>query len=380
MDSIQVATVVGAGVLAHGDDVYYTCLPDLWKIRADGTKEKLLTGFGVHVVYSGHEMHGAKIGPDGRLYWSIADCGAHVVGKEGQVIDLPDCGGIFRCELDGSGLELVAKGLRNPQSLAWNDVGDLFTGDNNADGGDKARWIHVVEGGDYGWRIGWQFLPKLGPWNSEGMWHLDAAEKNLTILPPVGHIGHGPAGIAYYPGTGLPDTYKDHFFYADFPGGIRAFKLTPKGASYTVENPGDVLQDNTPQKLNGKVLWGLYPSDVAFAPGGGLYVLDWIQGWEKTGKGRIFRIFDAARDASAIVRETKLLLNDGFTKRGEDELAKLLGHADQRVRLGAQFELVKRDAFDKLAAIAADEKGASLARLHAIWGMGQLVEIKTSDS
>ena len=46
-------------------------------------------------------------------------------------------------------------GLRNPQHLAWNDVGDLFTGDNNADGGDKARWTHIVEGAEYGWRLGW---------------------------------------------------------------------------------------------------------------------------------------------------------------------------------------------------------------------------------
>src|SRR4029078_4669916 len=162
----------------------------------------------------------------------------------------------------------------------------------------------------------------------------------------------------------------DHFFCADFPGGVRAFKLTPKGASYTVENPDDILQDNTPQKLTGKVLWGLYPSDVAFAPGGGLYVLDWIQGWEKTGKGRIFRVFDSASDSSAVVQETKRLLNEGFAERGEDELVKLLGHADHRVRLGAQFELVRRQSFDRFAAIAGDEKAAYLARLHAIWGMG----------
>ncbi len=364
-------TGTGAGVVVHGGEVFYTCVPDLWRIRADGTQEKLLTGFGVHVAYSGHDMHGAKVGPDGRLYFSIADCGAKVVSKEGQVIDVADTGAIFRCELDGSRLELVAKGLRNPQSLAWNDVGDLFTGDNNADGGDKARWIHVVEGADYGWRIGWQFLPKLGAWNSEGMWHLEAGEKHLAILPPVAHIGHGPAGIAYYPGTGLPEAYRDHFFYADFPGGIRAFKLTPKGASYTVENPGDILQDNKPQNLIGKVLWNLYPSDVAFAPGGGLFVLDWVEGWEKTGKGRIFRVF--APEADAAARATKKLLNEGFAKRSDDELAKLLGHADQRVRLGAQFALVAKKNWETLGAVAASQQAPLLARLHAIWGLARIV-------
>lgn len=374
----SLATGVGAGIAVHNGEAFYTCTPDLWKIKADGTKEKLFSGFGVHVVYSGHDMHGAKIGPDGRLYWSIADCGARVVDNNGKLLaDVPDSGAVFRCNPDGTGFELVAKGLRNPQSLAFNEAGDLFTGDNNADGGDKARWIHVVKGADYGWRIGWQFLPKLGAWNSEGMWHLDAGENHSATLPPVGHIGHGPAGIAYYPGTGLPDTYRDHFFYADFPGGVRSFKLAQKGASYSVENPGDILMDNSPQKMTGKVLWNLYPSDVAFAPGGGLYVLDWIYGWEKTGKGRIFRVFDKSADANASTQETKSLLNDGVAKLDDNRLAQLLGHADQRVRIASQFELVNRSKTDILLQQAAGNANR-LARLHSLWGLDQIARKTTA--
>jgi quinoprotein glucose dehydrogenase len=373
-------TGTAAGVAARGDDVWFACIPDLWHFTgAKGSqaakKEKLLSGFGVHIAYGGHDMHGVKIGPDGRLYWSIADCGAHVKTKEGKVLDNPDSGAVFRCETDGTHAELFATGLRNPQSLAWNDVGDLFTGDNNADGGDKARWTHLVEGGDYGWRIGWQFLPKLGPWNSEGMWHLDNNPKNLALLPPVGLIGHGPAGIAHYPGTGLPDNYADHFFYADFPGGVRAFALQPKGASYIVENPKDILQDNTPKEMTGKLLWGLYPSDVQFGVDGGAYVLDWVFGWEKTGKGRIYRVHDPAVDATALVQETKKLLAEGMGKRDGEELAKLLGHADQRVRLAAQFEFVKRGDPTPLAQATLD-KNPRLMRLHGIWGVAQLARSK----
>ncbi len=373
-------TGTAAGVAVRGDDVWFACIPDLWRFHGGSgkqaaSKEKLLSGFGVHIAYGGHDMHGTKIGPDGRLYWTIADCGAHARTKEGKFLDVPDSGAVFRCEPDGSRAEVFATGLRNPQSLAWNDLGDLFTGDNNADGGDKARWTHVVEGGDYGWRIGWQFLPNLGPWNSEGMWHLDNNPTNLALLPPVGLIGHGPAGIAHYPGTGLPENYADHFFYADFPGGVRSFALKPKGASYTVDNPGDILQDNKASNMTGKLLWGLYPSDVQFSTDGGAYVLDWVFGWEKTGQGRIYRVHDPAVDTSPLVLETKKILADGMSKRGDDELTKLLGHVDQRVRYAAQFELVKRGDASVLAQ-AASEKNPLLARLHGMWGLAQLARTK----
>ncbi len=370
-------TGLGAGVAVLGGTVISTCAPDLW--RFDGEKdgvavkqESLLGGFAVHVAYGGHDMHGAKFGPDGKIYWTIADCGARVTTKEGTVLDCPDSGAVFRCDPDGRNAEIVAIGLRNPQSLAFNALGDLFTGDNNADGGDKARWTHIVDGADYGWRIGWQFLktPKvLGAWNTEGMWHLDVDQTHLAVLPPVGLIGHGPAGIAYYPGTGLPDRYRDHFFYADFPGGVRSFQLTPRGASYTVANPGDILQNNSQKEMTGKLLWGLFPSDVQFGVDGGVYVLDWIQGWEKTGKGRIFRVHDPVTDASPPVRETKKLLAEGMDTRSDLDLVKLLGHSDLRVRLGSQFHLAETGRIAALLDVALHGRG--LAQLHGIWGVGQ---------
>ena len=51
----------GAGVLAIGDDVYYTCIPDLWKLKdtdGDGradVRKSLHTGYGVHVAFRGHD-------------------------------------------------------------------------------------------------------------------------------------------------------------------------------------------------------------------------------------------------------------------------------------------------------------------------------------
>ena len=52
-------------------------------------------------------------------------------------------------------------------------------------------------------------------------------------------------------------------------------------------------------------------------------------------------------------------------------LVYLLAHADQRIRLEAQFELARRDRFDELLGLATNPNGDRLARVHAM-GLGQL--------
>src|SRR6185503_16536654 len=141
---------VAAGVLARKGEVWFAAIPNLWRFK-DGKRTPILSGFGIRQSYGGHDFHGLKFGPDGKLYMSVGDRGCHVE-TEGRVVALHDEGGVLRCNPDGSGLEVFATGLRNPQELAFNEVGDLFTVDNNAnvgdDNGESARVVHVVEGGD----------------------------------------------------------------------------------------------------------------------------------------------------------------------------------------------------------------------------------------
>mgnify|MGYP003574961326 CR=1 FL=1 len=368
---------IASGVLSRDGKVYFANIPNLWLLKdknSDGVadeRKSLHYGYGVRVGFLGHDLHGLIMGPDGRLYFSIGDRGSNIT-IDGKQVGNPDTGCVFRCNPDGSELEVFAYGLRNPQELAFDQYGNLFTGDNNSDGGDRARIVYLVEGGDSGWRIGWQFLERpnaRGPWNSEKMWHPQNDDQPAYIIPPIANLTDGPSGFAFNPGTGLPAKYDNHFFLVDFHGGrgsgIYAFSLSPKGAGFEL---------NTPERF----IWESLPTDVTFGLDGGIYFLDWVQGWGMTGKGRIYRVFHPETQQQSIIAETKRLLMEGMKNRRNRELERLLAHTDMRVRQEAQFELVNRGSRGaEILARAAKSNRSQLARIHGIWGLGQLARSAT---
>lgn len=386
---------LASGVLARDGDIYLTCVPHLWRLRDrddDGRadeQQRLLTGFGVNAGFLGHDLHGLVWGPDGRLYFSIGDRGFHVVTPEGRVLHGPRTGAVFRCEPDGSRLEVVHRGLRNPQELAFDDDGRLLAVDNNCDKGDDARLVLVVEGGDSGWNMSYQSLPEpylTGPWHAEHIWRtpgpagdtsdpplgadpqtsLGAAssEPPAWIVPPVGRLGAGPSGFTFCSGVGLPERYRDCLLYCNYTGngGVEAFRLVPEGAGVRMADLHDWLKP-------------VRATDVELGYDGQVYVcdfgpLDWSGA---TVPGRVFRVFDEQRRQSPEVRELRQLFAYGFSGRSDDELLRLLGHADLRARQRAQFELVGRPGAERLLArLAKDERAPTRSRLHAIWGLGQL--------
>ncbi len=365
---------IGAGLLVDRGDVYWTCIPELWKLRdndGDGVAEQrdvLSSGYGVHINFLGHDLHGLRKGPDGRIYFSIGDRGVFIKTSDGRTLDEPDTGSVMRCNADGTGLEIIHRGLRNPQELVFDDYGNLFTGDNNSDAGDQARWVYIADGGDSGWRIGWQWISNpnpRGPWNAEKMWHPYHEGQPAHLLPPLINIGAGPSGLAYYPGTGLPDRYKEHFFLCDFRGNanmslIHAFRVEPKGASYELVGRHDFINH-------------VLATDVDFGVDGGIYLTDWVQGWDQPLKGRMYRVFDPEHVDQALVDETKQLLAEGMAERPDAELLSLMEHADQRVRFEAQYALADRGAAAMpLFAERVEDTSHRLARLHGIWGLWQL--------
>jgi quinoprotein glucose dehydrogenase len=364
---------LAAGILARDGDIYFTCIPNLWLLRDDNgdgmadTRKSLQFGFGVNAGFLGHDLHGLVWGPDGKLYFSVGDRGFHLETREGKTLHGPRTGAVFRCEPDGSALEVVARGLRNPQELAFDAYGNLFAADNNCDKGDHSRLVFILEGGDSGWNMSYQSLadPYLtGPWHAERMWHLPHPGQPAWIVPPVGKLGAGPSGFVTYPGVGLPDRYRDHFFYCDFTGdgGVESFAVRPKGAGFEIDDMHPVV---TP----------VMATDVDFGYDGKMYLSEFgTLAWDGSNKsGRIYRVYDPAHQADPAVLDAQAIFKAGFRKRADRELAKLLYHQDMRVRIRAQFALADRGtaAAAQFESIVSDRANV-LARLHAIWGLGQI--------
>jgi putative membrane-bound dehydrogenase-like protein len=372
-------TDVAGGVLSEGDDLFVAVAPDLWRIKDknnDGIadeKTSISHGYGVHIGFSGHGMSGVEMGPDGRIYWQIGDIGFNGKGPDGKKWEHPNSGVIARSNPDGSDFEIFAYGIRNTHEFAFDEYGNLISEDNDGDHpGEKERLVYVVNGSDAGWRSNWQYGKYRDPdnntykvWMDEKMYVPHFEGQAAYITPCISNFVSGPAGFVYNPGTALGAEYKNTFFVAEFVGnpagsGIHSFKLNPKGATFELGE-------------HKKVLGGILATGMDFGPDGALYVADWIDGWGTHNYGRIWKLDNQQAANLPIRKEVSALLAEDFSKRKEAELGGMLKHPDMRVRMKAQFELVKRG--EKGAEVlqqALKQTANQLARVNAIWGISQL--------
>ena len=395
-----------AGVFAYEDVIYFACIPNIWALsdlnndgKVSGDERLVIQdGFGVRVSLSGHDLSGFALGPDGRLYGTMGDRGMNVTTAEGVQYPLTGQGAAFRFEPDGTGFEIFHTGLRNPKEIAFNDVGDAFSMDNNADLGDLARLVYLVEGGDSGWRTDHQTLssfhrqigletPPPNRWIEDRMWDLANPEQPAWLLPPLGHFGNGPSGLAYQPGTALGGAYENHFFICDYKGGPSASGVH----TFTVERNGSSYQLNKREKF----LWGLGATDIDFGLQGTAYLSDFVTGWVSSQRGRVIALNPEEHHPQAA--EVARLMSEGFHQRSEEELMTLLSHPDQRIRLRAQFALARKPKAlpsfysqlhlrNELLDLAPEnlllppldfddqlrEDNTPVARLHATWGLAML--------
>lgn len=376
---------IAFSVLAERDAVYFTCIPALRRLtdtNDDGiadTNEKIVNGFGVRISFTGHDLHGIVRGPDGRLYFSVGDRGFHVTDSSGQIHTASGRGAIFRCESNGSNFEVVAHGLRNPQEIAFDQAGNLFTFDNTGDIGDEARIVYVLENSDSGWDMSHQsahqyvkdldwgdFHIKKSVWVGEKMFETFSEEQPQWVYPPVGYLGHGPSGVAWVTGEALPKDLQESFLVTNYRGSasrceVIVARMKDKGAGFALKD----------QKI---LLNNVGIADVAQGYDGNLYFADFGGGWSVNTNGSIQVIRPSDKKLQEKGKALAQLMADGFDHRSLVELAGFLEHSDQRVRQSSQFAMVKKgeDAISKFNSILEDKKYSLYAKLHSIWGLGQL--------
>ncbi|HTU93936.1 MAG TPA: PVC-type heme-binding CxxCH protein, partial [Gemmataceae bacterium] len=324
--------------------------------KADGPPTKFLTGFGG--TNHDHGVHGILLGPDGKLYFSVGDTGVHGLqsadgkGRKWES-NSTDCraGTIWRCDLDGKHLELIAHNFRNEYEPCVDSFGTVFVSDNDDDGNQQTRICYVMPGGNYGYH------PR-GPGQSH--WH----EEQPGIVPKILRTGFGsPTGICIYEGTLLPKKYWGQLLHTDAgPRHVRCYHLKAKGAGYDVDREDMVTSTDN---------W-FRPSDICVAPDGSVFVADWYDpgvgghGMGDTKRGRIYRL--APKGNKYSVPKVDL--------ESEKGLLAALGSPNRAVSYMAMAKLhtVEKKALLTLLRNAIMQKDEVCLRARAFWQVSQATD------
>ena len=221
----------------------------------------------------GHGRNGLALGPDGMIYLALGNnvkvpedvaatspyrnyandrllpCAWNEFLFDSDVV--PPCGHIVRADPEGKTWELFAGGFRNPYGIAFNRDGELFTYDADMEWDAGAPWyrptsvLHVVSGGEYGWRQETNCWP----------------EYFADSLPRVVDIGLGsPTGVKFGDRSHFPDKYVEAFYVLDWAyGRIIAVHLKPDGSSYT--GTAETFVKGRPLNV----------TDLDFGPDGAMY-------------------------------------------------------------------------------------------------------------
>ena len=233
-----------------GQRVYVCQSPDILvfedkdgDLKADGPPKKFLTGFGG--FDHDHGVHGINIGPDGKLYFTVGDRGVkNLQASDGKgrkwSSNNSDCqaGTVWRCDQDGTHLELIAHNFRNNYEACVDSFGEIWLSDNDDDGNQQTRICYVMPGGNYGY----------GPRGAgQSHWH----EEQPGIVHKAMRTGFGsPTGITFYEGSLLPEKYRGHLLHCDAgPREVRCFHIKPEELARVFELEQEVTSADEQRQL-----------------------------------------------------------------------------------------------------------------------------------
>jgi putative heme-binding domain-containing protein len=258
-------------------------------------------------------------------------------------------GTIWRMDLDGKNVSLVAAGFRNAFDAAFAPNGELFTFDSDMEWDENLPWYRAVRvchcppGADFVWRTGAANTPD---------YYIDS-------LPPTFETGRGsPVGLEFYDHHAFPKKYRGAFFMADWSLGIIwACHLERSGATYKA----NVERFCTGAPMN--------VTDLNVGPDGSIYFVMGGRG----SQGGVYRIVYTAKSDQKDPKELSSLDQVLYAPQTLS--------AWGRLRLEEMLESsgTKRKWFDKAVSVLTESKAPTKKRIRAIDLMHRLDRAGTAD-
>ncbi|MBT5925809.1 MAG: c-type cytochrome, partial [Verrucomicrobia bacterium] len=319
------------GMAWRGNQLWIANSPDLTVVKdLDGDDEadeylRLFTDLG----NIEHGLHGLNWAPDGKLYMSkgnskglnnapdrIAPKAFRELWGMGAPEGTPDFpkprqftkatykstfhdpdddwglnGGILRCNPDGSGLEIVSRGLRNPWDIAFDSQFNWIGTDNDQNLGDKI--FSPFYSANYGWGH---------PWSYDWL-----GDDHLPSAPSAGPLFEGSGtGVIFSDIDGYPEHYKGVYFINDWLNReIYIYRPDWKGAwMRPLDEMWSILASaGTGRTMESSAGRRFDPVDIEIGPDGAIYVSSWgrqygsvLRGGSMVNEGRIYKLWPKSFD------------------------------------------------------------------------------------